>query len=112
MNVIQVDESQCCNLPSPAQGLRADHRSPGHQYDGASLAEILVVRSATKWLRLWRYANRLLKLQNELLQTLERRRRGNSQSITVKHVHIHPGGQGVVGIVNRSEDRSRGEIET
>jgi hypothetical protein len=57
------------------------------------------------------YANKLLKLQNELLQTLERRRRGSSQSITVKHVHIHPGAQGVVGIVNRREGSTRGEVE-
>jgi hypothetical protein len=35
------------------------------------------------------YANKLIKLQNDLLQTLDRRRRGNSQSIVVKHVHIH-----------------------
>jgi hypothetical protein len=53
------------------------------------------------------YANRLLKLQNELLQTLDRRRRGNSQSIVVKHVHIHPGAQGVVGIVNQDESQKR-----
>ena len=57
------------------------------------------------------YANRLLKLQNDLLQTLDRRRRGNSQSIVVKHVHIHPGAQGVVGIVNRGEGRTRGGTE-
>jgi hypothetical protein len=31
------------------------------------------------------YANKLIKLQNDLLQTLDRRRRGNSQSIVVKH---------------------------
>jgi hypothetical protein len=54
------------------------------------------------------YANRLLKLQSELLQTLDRRRRGNSQSIVVKHVHIHPGAQGVVGIVNHDEGQKRG----
>jgi hypothetical protein len=54
------------------------------------------------------YANRLLKLQSELLQTLDRRRRGNSQSIVVKHVHIHPGAQGVVGIVNQDEGHKRG----
>jgi hypothetical protein len=57
------------------------------------------------------YANKLLKLQNDLLQTLDRRRRGNSQSITVKHVHIHPGAQGVVGIVNRGEGGTRGDTE-
>jgi hypothetical protein len=57
------------------------------------------------------YANRLLKLQNELLHTIERRRRGNGQSITVKHVHIHPGAQGVVGIVNQDEGRARGGSE-
>ncbi len=53
------------------------------------------------------YANRLLKLQTELLHTLNRHRRGNSQSIVVKHVHIHPGAQGVVGIVNRDEGQQR-----
>jgi hypothetical protein len=57
------------------------------------------------------YANRLLKLQSDLLQTLNRHRRGNSQSIVVKHVHIHPGAQGVVGIVNRDEGQRRGETE-
>jgi hypothetical protein len=54
------------------------------------------------------YANKLIKLQNDLLQTLDRRRRGNSQSIVVKHVHIHPGAQGVVGIVNHDETQKRG----
>jgi hypothetical protein len=29
------------------------HRSPGHQVDGGSKADILVGRSATKWLRLY-----------------------------------------------------------
>ena len=54
------------------------------------------------------YANKLIKLQNDLLQTLDRRRRGNSQSIVVKHVHIHPGAQGVIGIVNHEEGQKRG----
>jgi hypothetical protein len=54
------------------------------------------------------YANKLLKLQNDLVQTLDRRQRGNSQSIVVKHVHIHPGAQGVVGIVNHDEGQRPG----
>ncbi len=54
------------------------------------------------------YANKLIKLQNDLLQTLDRRRKGNSQSIVVKHVHIHSGAQGVVGIVNHDEGQKRG----
>ena len=54
------------------------------------------------------YAAKLTKLQNDLLQMLDRRRRGNSQSIVVKHVHIHPGAQGVVGIVNHDEGQNRG----
>jgi hypothetical protein len=54
------------------------------------------------------YANRLLKLQGELLKTLDRRRKGSSQSIEVKHVHIHAGGQGVIGIVNHDEGQIRG----
>jgi hypothetical protein len=54
------------------------------------------------------YANRLLKLQGELLKTLDRRRKGNSQSIEVKHVHIHAGGQGVIGIVNHDSGQKPG----
>jgi hypothetical protein len=54
------------------------------------------------------YANRLLKLQNELIQTLDRMRRGNDQSIRVEHVHIHPGAEGVAGIVNHDEGQARG----
>ena len=32
---------------------RPSYRSPGHHVDGGSLAVILVVRSATRWLRLY-----------------------------------------------------------
>jgi hypothetical protein len=54
------------------------------------------------------FAIKLVRLQNELIETINRHRRGNSQSIVVKHVHIHPGAQGVVGIVNQDEGRERG----
>jgi len=48
------------------------------------------------------YALKLLRLQTELIQTLDRHRRGNRQTVEVRHVHIYPGAQGVVGIVNRA----------
>ena len=41
------------------------------------------------------FANRLIKLQIELLQAFDRHRRGNTQTINVHHVDIHPGGRGV-----------------
>src|ERR1700730_1949456 len=41
------------------------------------------------------YAIKLLRLQNEMIQTFERYRRGNKQTVEVRHVHIHSGGQGV-----------------
>ena len=54
------------------------------------------------------FAVKLIRLQNEMIETINRNRRGNSQSIVVKHVHIHPAPQGVVGIVNHDEGRKRG----
>jgi hypothetical protein len=40
-------------VPRDAVGAHASvHRSPGHHVDGGSLAEILVARNATRWLRL------------------------------------------------------------
>jgi hypothetical protein len=49
------------------------------------------------------YAERLLRLQAELIRTLDRHRRGNRQTVEVRHVHLHPGSQGVIGIVNQEK---------
>ena len=54
------------------------------------------------------YAIKLLKLQMELIQVFDRHRRGNQQTVTVRHVHIHSGAQGVVGILNASGEREGG----
>jgi hypothetical protein len=54
------------------------------------------------------YVIKLVRLQNELIETINRLRRGNSQSIVVKHVHIHSGAQGVVGIVNHHDGQKLG----
>ncbi len=49
------------------------------------------------------YANKLLRLQVDLIQSLDRHRRGHKQTVEVRHVHIYPGAQGVVGIVNKDQ---------
>jgi len=48
------------------------------------------------------YAIKLLRLQGDLLQAFDRHRRGNRQTVEVRHVHMYPGSQGVVGIVNQA----------
>jgi hypothetical protein len=47
------------------------------------------------------YAIKLLRLQAELIQAFDRHRRGNRQTVEVRHVHLYPGSQGIVGIVNQ-----------
>lgn len=47
------------------------------------------------------YANKLLRLQIDLMQALDRHRRSHKQTVEVRHLHIYPGAQGVVGIINR-----------
>jgi hypothetical protein len=54
------------------------------------------------------YATRLLRLQLDLIQALDKHRRGHNQTVEVRHVHIHPGGQGVVGIVNSGKEGGGG----
>jgi hypothetical protein len=49
------------------------------------------------------YAERLLRLQNDLIRAFDRHRRGNRQTVEVRHVHLHPGSQGVIGIVNHEK---------
>jgi hypothetical protein len=50
------------------------------------------------------YANKLLRLQLDLMQALDRHQRGHKQTVEVRHVHIHSGAQGVVGIVNAAKE--------
>jgi hypothetical protein len=55
------------------------------------------------------YANKLLRLQLDLLNALDRHRRGHKQTVEVRHVHMHPGAQGMVGIINAAEEREVGD---
>ena len=57
------------------------------------------------------HAIKLLRLQNEMIQTFDRYRRGNKQTVEVRHVHIHSGAQGAVGIFNSAADREGGGQE-
>ena len=50
------------------------------------------------------YAAKLLRLQLQMLQALDRHQRGSKQTVEVRHVHIHSGAQGVVGIINSPEN--------
>lgn len=47
------------------------------------------------------YAIKLLRLQLDMIHALDRHRRGNQQTVEVRHVHIYPGAQGMVGIINK-----------
>jgi len=53
------------------------------------------------------YAIKLLKLQTDLLQALDRHRRGHHQTVEVHHVHLYPGSQGVIGVVNPPQEGGR-----
>ena len=53
-------------------------------------------------------ANKLLRLQLDLIQALDRLRRGHKQTVEVRHVHVHDGGQAVVGIINTPEREGDG----
>ena len=46
-------------------------------------------------------ANRLARTWATLLETLNKHRGKGQQKVTVEHVHVHPGGQAVVGNVER-----------
>jgi hypothetical protein len=51
------------------------------------------------------FAAKLFRLQLEMIQAFDRHQRGNKQTMEVRHIHIHAGGQGVVGIVNAAGER-------
>ena len=55
------------------------------------------------------YANKLLRLELDLVQALDRHRRGHKQTVEVRHVHMYPGARGIVGIVNPIEEPAGGK---
>jgi hypothetical protein len=100
---------------------------PSDGLEGKALLAVQIIATGFSGLRLLRqsqrqmteefidvygnYAIKLLRLQNDMIQTFDRYRRGNKQTVEVRHVHIHSGGQGVVGIINPPDDRDAGVRE-
>ena len=56
-------------------------------------------------------ANKLSRTWATLLDALNKHRGKGQQKVTVEHVHIHSGGQAVVGTVERSGGGDRGKLE-
>jgi hypothetical protein len=56
-------------------------------------------------------ANKLSRTYATLLETLNRHRGKGQQKVTVEHVHVHSGGQAVVGVVEKSGTGSQAKSE-
>lgn len=52
-------------------------------------------------------ATRVSRAFAQLAETMDRRRRGGEQIVRVEHVHVHAGGQAVVGIIERGGGRRK-----
>lgn len=57
-------------------------------------------------------ANKLSRTYATILEALNRHRGKGQQKVTVEHVHVHAGGQAVVGNVNSSKEGGGGTYET
>jgi hypothetical protein len=57
-------------------------------------------------------ANKLSRTYAALVETLNRHRGKGQQKVTVEHVHVHPGGQAVVGVVAASGQPGGGDAST
>jgi hypothetical protein len=56
-------------------------------------------------------ANKLSRTYATLLEALNRHRGKGQQKVTVEHVHVHPGGQAVVGVVEAPGGGDRAKSE-
>ena len=56
-------------------------------------------------------ANKLSRTYTTLLEALNRHRGKGQQKVTVEHVHVHSGGQAVVGVVENSGKGSQAKSE-
>lgn len=51
-----------------------------------------------------RFADRFLRTYTTQMETLSKHRRGGQQKVVVEHVHVHEGGQAIVGNVSQGGD--------
>jgi hypothetical protein len=63
----------------------------GHPYQGNGIKRLDVLGNL---------ANKFMRTYTMQVEALARKRRKGEQNVTVKHVHVHAGGQAVVGNVN------------
>jgi hypothetical protein len=56
-------------------------------------------------------ANKLSRTYSTLLEALNRHRGKGQQKVTVEHVHLHSGGQAVVGVVEPPGRRDHAKLE-
>jgi hypothetical protein len=56
-------------------------------------------------------ANKLSRTYTTLLEALNRHRGKGQQKMVVEHVHVHSGGQAVVGVVEPSKGRDHAKLE-
>jgi hypothetical protein len=56
-------------------------------------------------------ANKLSRTYATLLEALNRHRGKGQQKVTVEHVHVHAGGQAVVGTVERPKEIDQPKLE-
>ena len=52
---------------------------------------------------------KLMRLYNQQLETLDKHRRKGNQKMTVEHVHVHKGGQAIVGNVTQGGEGANDE---
>jgi len=52
---------------------------------------------------------KLMRLYNQQLETLDKHRNKGRQKMTVEHVHVHPGGQAIVGEIHQGEGGVKNE---
>src|SRR5262249_36509068 len=74
----------------------------GHIYQGDGIKRLDVLGNLT---------NKFMPTYTMQVETLSRKRRKGEQNIKVKHVHVHAGGQAVVGNVNHGGGRGYRKIE-
>src|SRR3954447_839531 len=71
------------------------------------------MRHCTPWRGLSQ-ANKLSRTYAVLLDALNRHRGKGQQKVTVEHVHVHQGGQAIVGAVNsagKASEKTEGQLD-
>ena len=96
-----VSSYQECDTQGPIEAMLMSQMLTVHKHAMTLMAKASEISTATTSETIMNMANKLMRTFATQVEAFEKLKRGGKQVIKVDHVHVHEGGQAIVGNIQR-----------